>query len=283
MSEVNDAIIHIGPRLAVALVLLTALAAFVNPLRGSRLAAATVRAVARAIVQLGVLALVVTIVIDVLWASILFVLVMAAIASSTSAGRVTEAHAATGSATGPGAAAGNATRTATAVRREAMRTTILCAIPVGLPTLVIVALLVATGVLPMTGLAIIPTAGIMFGAAMNTSSLAGKHCLDSLAERFGEVEAAMSLGFLVREARLEICRPAAATALIPALDQTRSVGLVTIPGSFVGMVLGGASPAAAAAMQLFVLIALLAVSAIAAALTAEFVARGLLARSVVGG
>jgi putative ABC transport system permease protein len=249
MSEVNDAIIHIGPRLAVALVLLTALAAFVNHLSGSRLAAATVRAVARAIVQLGVLALVVTIVIDVLWASILFVLVMAAIASSTSAGRVTEAHAATGSATGPGAAAGNATRTATAVRREAMRTTILCAIPVGLPTLVIVALLVATGVLPMTGLAIIPTAGIMFGAAMNTTSLAGKHCLDSLAERFGEVEAAMSLGFLVREARLEICRPAAATALIPALDQTRSVGLVTIPGSFVGMVLGGASPAAAAAMR----------------------------------
>ena len=75
----------------------------------------------------------------------------------------------------------------------------------------------------------------------------------------------MSLGFLIREARLEICRHAASTALIPALDQTRSVGLVTIPGSFTSAcVLGGASPAhAAAAMQLFVLVALLAVSAIA--------------------
>ncbi|MFZ2241029.1 MAG: ABC transporter permease [Gordonia amarae] len=261
MSEVNDAIIHIGPRLAVALVLLTALAAVVNHLSGSGMATATVRAVLRAILQLGVLALVVTVVIDVLWASILFVLVMAAVAACTSAGRVTGE---------PGV-----------LRPETMHAAVLCMIPVGAPTLVIVALLVATGVLPMTGLAIIPTAGIMFGAAMNTTSLAGKHCLDSLAERHGEVEAAMSLGFLIREARLEICRPAAATALIPALDQTRSVGLVTIPGSFVGMVLGGASPTAAAAMQLFVLIALLAVSAIASALTAEFVARGLLARAVV--
>ncbi len=257
-SDVNDAIIHIGPKLAVALVLLTAIAAVVNHLSGSGMAAGAVRAVLRAIAQLGALALVVTVVIDVLWASILFVLVMAAVAACTSAGRVTGK---------PGV-----------IRRETVNTALLCLIPVGLPTLVIVALLVATGVLPMTGLAIIPTAGIMFGAAMNTTSLAGKHCLDSLAERYGEVEAAMSLGFLIREARLEICRHAASTALIPALDQTRSVGLVTIPGSFVGMVLGGASPAAAAAMQLFVLVALLAVSAIASALTAEFIARGLLER-----
>ena len=174
-SDVNDAIIHIGPKLAVALVLLTAIAAVVNHLSGSGMAAGAVRAVLRAIAQLGALALVVTVVIDVLWASILFVLVMAAVAACTSAGRVTGK---------PGV-----------IRRETVNTALLCLIPVGLPTLVIVALLVATGVLPMTGLAIIPTAGIMFGAAMNTTSLAGKHCLDSLAERYGEVEAAMSLGF----------------------------------------------------------------------------------------
>ncbi|MFI6743032.1 ABC transporter permease [Nonomuraea sp. NPDC050451] len=33
---------------------------------------------------------------------------------------------------------------------------------------------------------------------------------------------------------------------MPALDQTRTVGLVTLPNAFVGMLLGGASPAVAA-------------------------------------
>ena len=63
---------------------------------------------------------------------------------------------------------------------------------------------------------------------------------------------------------------------IPGIDQTRSVGLVTIPGAFVGMVLGGASVTTAAIMQLFVLISLLAVSAVAVVVTTELVARGIL-------
>jgi putative ABC transport system permease protein len=46
---------------------------------------------------------------------------------------------------------------------------------------------------------------------------------------------------------------------VPVIDQTCSVGLVTLPGTFVGLVLGGASPAAAARVQLLVLLALLAV------------------------
>jgi putative ABC transport system permease protein len=79
-------------------------------------------------------------------------------------------------------------------------------------------------------------------------------------------------------AALEICRPHAATALIPALDQTRTVGLVTLPGAFVGMLLGGASPVAAGAVQLFVLIALLAVEAVAIVISIELAARGRLSR-----
>jgi len=35
---------------------------------------------------------------------------------------------------------------------------------------------------------------------------------------------------------------AAALALVPGLDQTRTVGLVTLPGAFVGVLLAGASP-----------------------------------------
>lgn len=67
-------------------------------------------------------------------------------------------------------------------------------------------------------------------------------------------------------------RSAATEFLIPALDQTRTVGLVTLPGAFVGMVLGGASPTQAALVQLLVLVALLAVETGAALLATELLA-----------
>ena len=67
------------------------------------------------------------------------------------------------------------------------------------------------------------------------------------------------------------------TALLPAIDQTRSVGLVTLPGTFVGLLLGGARPAEAASTQLVILLTLLAVELAAAALLAEFVQRAAIA------
>lgn len=147
-------------------------------------------------------------------------------------------------------------------------------VPIVAGTLPVVAGLLATGVLPPTGLAVIPVAGILIGGAMTATSQAGKIAVDQLTLRRGEVEAALALGLSRRDAALEICRSPAAQALTPPLDQTRTVGLVTLPGAFVGMLLAGASPLAAGAVQLFVLIALLAVQAIAVVLVIELVARG---------
>ncbi|WP_308168099.1 ABC transporter permease [Nonomuraea sp. NEAU-A123] len=61
---------------------------------------------------------------------------------------------------------------------------------------------------------------------------------------------------------------------MPALDQTRTVGLVTLPSAFVGMLLGGASLVEAGVVQLVVLVALLAAEAVAILVTTEMVARG---------
>jgi putative ABC transport system permease protein len=60
------------------------------------------------------------------------------------------------------------------------------------------------------------------------------------------------------------------------------VGLVTLPGAFVGMLMAGASPVMAGAVQLFVLIALMAVQSVAVAVTLELVARDHLHRPVPG-
>ena len=68
--------------------------------------------------------------------------------------------------------------------------------------------------------------------------------------------------------------PAASTALVPPLDQTRTVGLVTLPGAFVGVLLGGGSPTEAGAAQLLVLVGLLAAQVTAVWTVVELVARG---------
>jgi ABC-type iron transport system FetAB permease component len=61
---------------------------------------------------------------------------------------------------------------------------------------------------------------------------------------------------------------------LSALDPTRTVGLVTLPGAFVGVLLGGGSPLEAGAAQLLVLVGLLAAQVTAAWTVVELVARG---------
>ncbi|WP_433305238.1 ABC transporter permease [Actinoplanes sp. CA-030573] len=228
------------------LVLIAVGAALAGRLGVSR---AVVTASVRAVVQLAVVSLLIAAVLRSWWATAGFIALMLLVASATSARRL-------GS-------------------WRLVRYTVLPiaggAVPAG-------ALIVAAGTVPLTEVAVLPIAGILIGGAMTATSLAGRRALDELRNRYGEYEAALALGFLPRDAALEVCRPTAGQALVPALDQTRTVGLVTLPGAFVGVLLGGGSAVQAGATQLLVLVALLAVEAIAVAVTIELVAAGLLRR-----
>ncbi|WP_049579895.1 ABC transporter permease [Streptomyces sp. SBT349] len=198
----------------------------------------------RAALQLGLVSLVITWAVTSPVGGPAFVLVMFSVAVRTAGRRVTE----------------NATGWLTAA-------------PIACSVAPVVGTLLVTGVVPPEGLSLVPVTGILIGGALTATVLAGRRALDDLSARRGEVEAAMALGFPVRDARWEVTRPAAAEALVPGLDQTRTVGLVTLPGAFVGMLLAGASPLMAGAAQLFVLISLVAVQTTAVAVTVELVAR----------
>ncbi|WP_055554637.1 ABC transporter permease [Streptomyces sp. NBRC 110028] len=150
--------------------------------------------------------------------------------------------------------------------------------PIGLSVLPVVSVLLLSGLVPPKGIVLIPVTGIFIGGALTATVLSGRRALDELNLRYGEFEAGLAVGMSDRDARMEIARPAASDALLPGLDQTRTVGLVTLPGAFVGMLLGGASPVAAGAVQLFVLVALMAIQAVAVACTVELIARGHLHR-----
>lgn len=230
--------------LAVLVAALAGLAAVVNRLSGLGHARDDLVAAARATLQLGVVGLVIAAVLQSWWLTLLFVVMMASVASAT-AGRRLARHG----------------------RWP------LASIPVCLGALPVTAVLLLSRLVPTTPIALVPIVGILVGGAMTATTLAGRRTLEGLRNRRGEVEAALSLGLPDRDARLLIIREDAALALLPGLDQTRTVGLVTLPGAFVGMLLGGATPLQAAAVQLLVLAALLLVQAVATASTLELVAR----------
>jgi putative ABC transport system permease protein len=119
-------------------------------------------------------------------------------------------------------------------------------------------------VLPLSARYVVALGGIVIGGTMTGATLAGRNLLHGLRREREVVEAWLSLGATPRQAVRDIARRATFEALVPALDQTRTTGLVTLPGAFVGALLGGADPLQAARFQLVVLGALLAAETVVA-------------------
>jgi putative ABC transport system permease protein len=247
----SDAPISVGPVLVAVLGFLAlagTVAVWLGRVGDGR---AVLFAAVRATVQLAAVSLLITAVLGSAWGTAGFVVVMFTVAAWTSARRI-----------------------------GTVRTAWRAGAAIGGGVVPVLALLLGTGSVSLRPVVLIPVAGILIGGTMTATSLAGVRALGELTTRYGEYEAALALGFLPRAAALEISRPSAGQALIPALDQTRTVGLVALPGAFIGVLLGGGSPVQAGVTQLLVLITLLASEAVAVLVTVELVARGRLGKIV---
>lgn len=119
------------------------------------------------------------------------------------------------------------------------------------------------GVFPLTPRYLIPISGMLIGNAMGAVSVAGLRLRDEIVSKTLEVEARLALGVRANDSLRPYTRRSAATALIPTIDATKNVGLIHLPGAFVGMILGGADPADAAQVQLVVLFMLLGAISVA--------------------
>ena len=238
----------LGLAAVVVLPLLIAIAVGASRYAGTRHDKGIVTAALRAIVQLAAVGAVVGVALQHTAGAIAFVLLMFVVATFTSSRRL---HA------------------SAVIRGQWM----YCGSAIGLGASPSLVLLIAPGVVPRNPATILPMGGIIIGGTMTATTLAGRRMLSEYGNRFGEFEAGLSIGLLPPDAFKLVVGPVAGDALLPALDQTRTVGLVSLPGAFVGMVLGGASPTEAAALQLVVLIGLIAAEAIAILAITELLAR----------
>lgn len=76
------------------------------------------------------------------------------------------------------------------------------------------------------------------------------------------METALALGATPRQAILEQVKRSLVIALSPVLDNTKTVGLISLPGAMTGLIMGGASPLEAIQLQIVVMNMLIGASTI---------------------
>lgn len=105
---------------------------------------------------------------------------------------------------------------------------------------------------------IIPLAGMIFAAGMNSISLFGERFFAELQDNKKEHEA-RNLAYHA--------------TLIPSINSLFAVGLVSLPGMMTGQILSGVSPLVAVRYQIMVMLMLLAASGLTAALFYKLIAK----------
>jgi putative ABC transport system permease protein len=129
--------------------------------------------------------------------------------------------------------------------------------------------LVVGGVISTEPQVLIPIGGMVVSGAMQASSLALTSLRRSALDERPAVEAALSLGLGPREAFSRAVRTSVRTALIPAVDSTKVVGLIALPGTMTGLIIAGVEPLEAIRYQIIVMYMLLAAWAVASLVTAR--------------
>lgn len=232
-------------QLAVALVLLTLVATAASVIAKLHLTRSIWVAAIRAAVQLTAVSLIITAAVQVLWGSIAFVLFMFVVATWTTGSRC----------------------------EIPIRSRGWVALAMAAGIVPVLAVIFLSGTVPLDGMSLLPIAGIIIGNTMNGHTLMARRAYAELRGNIGTYEAGLAIGLERHEVIPEIIDRVRVDALIPQLDSTRTVGMVTLPGAFIGVLLGGGSPLQAGSAQLLVLLGILAANFVTVSVTAAQISR----------
>ena len=145
------------------------------------------------------------------------------------------------------------------------------AIAMLLGNLVVIGVVFASGAVEFSPRYVLAVGGIVIGNTMSIATLTARSFSATVSDRWDEVEGWLALGATPRESTRWLAREAVFSALVPSIDQTRTTGIVVLPGAFVGAIFGGASPLEAGRFQLIVLASILAAGAITATVLVRLV------------
>lgn len=209
----------------VAVVILVALATVVLKISGVQHRLATATAVLRGGLQLAVISLLLTGVITNPWLVAVALLVMFTVASVTATRRLGWSWSRYGVVAGA----------------------------MALGVALVMVTVFSVGALEFSPRYVLALGGIIIGNSMSVATLAGRRLEQATRDRWDEIEGWLALGATQRQATTDIGKFSIGEALIPSTDQTKTTGLVTLPGAFVGAIFGGVSPVEAGMFQMIVL------------------------------
>lgn len=202
----------------------------------------------RAAVQLIAVGILLSLIVDTAWESILaplWIVAMVAIASFT-------------------------------VRRRSGRLSVLvpAAIAIGASTGLSLLIVFGFGVLPLEPIQAIVVAGITIGNTLPATVLAADQVNKQLTEGRPVIEGMLALGIDARGSTRYLVSEATRVSLIPQVERTKVVGLIALPGAFTGLLIAGVEPLEAAVIQLVVMYLILGSVAVSTATVALASARG---------
>ena len=144
---------------------------------------------------------------------------------------------------------------------------------IGLPTVVVLAVVFGFGVLPSEPIQFIVIAGITIGNTLPATVLGADQIRRQLTEGRATVEGLLALGIDARRSSRFIVSEATRVAILPQVERTKVVGLVALPGAFTGLLIAGVAPLEAAIVQLVVMFLVLGSVAMSSAVVAVVTAR----------
>lgn len=122
--------------------------------------------------------------------------------------------------------------------------------------------LVLSGAVRYEANQIIPISGMIISNAMVAIGLCYRQLTGDFKSRRNEVEIKLSLGADLLPASMDILRDSIRTGMVPTIDSTKTLGIVSLPGMMTGLILAGTSPLMAIRYQIMVTFMLLSTTAI---------------------
>ncbi|MQY22765.1 ABC transporter permease [Nocardia macrotermitis] len=142
-------------------------------------------------------------------------------------------------------------------------------------TVITLGALIALQVISTQARVVVPVGGMIVSGAMQASGIALRRLREDAVSARPAIEARLCLGLPAREAFLPHRRSALRTALVPGIDSTKVVGLISLPGAMTGLILAGVEPLTAIRYQIVVMYMLLAAASLAALAAARVAERAL--------
>ena len=140
---------------------------------------------------------------------------------------------------------------------------------VAVATAVTLGVLILFGVVQSAPRVVVPVGGMVVSGAMQATGVTLARMVAEARSQRAVIEARLALGLSATAAFAPHRRELLRTALIPTLDSTKVVGLISLPGAMTGLILAGVSPEVAIRYQIVVMYMLVAAAVMAALAAAE--------------